>query len=171
MTDDEITPTDSGAPKGRVVMSWRVEAEFREWLKMKAAANRRSVLKEVEARLLESRTIEQDLGGPRLLALFKELVADARVRHGDSDSWLDDAREYHRMVRAWERLLTSLGPQRPKEIVLRLPMTPQALRDAQELFERYVPGGMSWWESDTASKGFGAIDDDPLPDEPRPHKE
>jgi hypothetical protein len=113
MTDDKTRPADSAAPKGRVVMSWRITTEFRAWLRAQAAANRRSVLKEVEARLVESRTIEQDLGGPRILALLKALVAHARVRHGDSDGWLDDASQYSRTVGAWGRLLADWGPRTP----------------------------------------------------------
>jgi hypothetical protein len=90
------------------------------------------------------------------LSVFQALAAEARIRH-TGDGWLDDPVAYQRMMRGWERLLAALGPPRPPQIVIRLPMTPEAARDAQELMERYAPA--SWWAGDdTTPKGFGTID-------------
>ena len=137
-------------------MSFRVQPEL--YVRMDAAseANGNSLMAEIKRRLEESFAIEDLYGGPRTAAVLRALADEARVFSGGDDAWPDDVKKCRRIVRAWTRLLTDLLPglaDVPAEITLRLPMTPEAARDAQELMDRYAPP--SWWGE---PKGFEATD-------------
>lgn len=140
-----------------IMMAFKVAPELKRWLIEGADATKRSLSPHTEMVLAQARDLEERLGGRRLMAVLENLAAAVISRYGNDDAWLDDPTERRRVQRMWARLLTELLPgfaDAPAEIILRLPMTPEAARAAEELFERFAPP--SWWGE---PKGFEATDE------------
>ena len=103
-------PTLPQGKAKRYPTGFRTTKEMKDFLQRMADSSGRSIAQEVEHRLEQSAEFERTFGGPRLVALWRELAAAAEQVSPGDDSWLDDYCKFAVIRGRWERILDAATP-------------------------------------------------------------
>lgn len=125
----------------RYPTGFRTTKEMKDLLQRMADSSGRSIAQEIEHRLEQSAEFERAFGGPRLVALWRELAAAAEQASPGDDGWLGDYRKFAVIRARWERILDAAAPAPADPTEEKIARGDAALRDLRARQQlRYVAG-------------------------------